>query len=29
MAYEFSTGRFLGVVAELEGINGQAVVVLP
>jgi DNA-binding beta-propeller fold protein YncE len=27
--YEFSTGRFLGVVAELEGINGQAVVVLP
>jgi hypothetical protein len=29
VAYEFSTGRFLGVVAELEGINGQAVVVLP
>jgi hypothetical protein len=29
VAYEFSTGRFLGAVAELEGINGQAVVVLP
>ena len=29
VAYEFSTGRFLGVVAELEGLNGQAVVVLP
>jgi hypothetical protein len=27
VAYEFSSGRFLGVVAELEGINGQAVVV--
>jgi hypothetical protein len=29
VAYEFSTGRFLGVVAELEGLNGQAVLVLP
>jgi hypothetical protein len=29
VAYEFSTGRSLGVVAELEGMNGQAVVVLP
>jgi hypothetical protein len=29
VGYEFSTGRFLGVVAELEGLNGQAIVVLP
>ncbi len=29
VAYEFSTGKFRGVVAELEGLNGQAVVVLP
>ena len=29
VAYEFTTGRFLGVIAELEGLNGQAVVVLP
>ena len=29
VAYEFSTGRFLGVIAELKGLNGQAVVVLP
>jgi hypothetical protein len=29
VAYEFSTGRFLGVVAELQGVNGQAVIVLP
>jgi DNA-binding beta-propeller fold protein YncE len=29
VAYEFSTGTFLGVVAELEGMNGQAVLVLP
>jgi DNA-binding beta-propeller fold protein YncE len=29
VAYEFSTGRSLGVVAELAGMNGQAVAVLP
>jgi hypothetical protein len=29
VAYQFSTGRFLGVVAELEGLNGQAVIVMP
>ena len=29
VAYEFSSGKFLGVVAELKGINGQAVLVLP
>jgi hypothetical protein len=29
VAYEYSTGSFLGVVVELEGLNGQAVVVLP
>jgi hypothetical protein len=29
VAYEFSTGMFLGAVAELEGLNGQAVMVLP
>jgi hypothetical protein len=29
VAYEFATGRFLGVVAELPGLNGQAIVVLP
>ena len=29
VAYEFTTGRFLGVIAELKGLNGQAVVVLP
>jgi hypothetical protein len=29
VAYEFTSGRFLGVIAELEGLNGQAVVVLP
>jgi hypothetical protein len=28
VAYEYSTGSFLGVVAELEGLNGQAVVEL-
>jgi hypothetical protein len=26
VAYEFSSGKFLGVVAELAGLNGQAVV---
>jgi hypothetical protein len=29
VAYEFTSGSFLGVVAELEGLNGQAVVALP
>jgi hypothetical protein len=29
VAYEFSSGRFLGVVVKLEGINGQAVIALP
>jgi hypothetical protein len=29
VAYDFSTGRFLGVAAELHGINGQAVILLP
>ena len=29
VVYEFSTGTFLGAVAELEGLNGQAVVELP
>jgi DNA-binding beta-propeller fold protein YncE len=29
VVYDFSTGRFLGIVAELEGLNGQAVALLP
>jgi len=28
VAYEFSTGTFLGAVVELTGLNGQAIVVL-
>jgi hypothetical protein len=29
VAYEYSSGKFLGVRAELSGLNGQAVAVLP
>jgi hypothetical protein len=29
VAFEFSTGRFVGVVAELKNLHGQAVVVVP
>lgn len=29
VAFQFSTGAFLGVVAELPDLNGQAVVVVP
>jgi hypothetical protein len=29
LAFEFSGGTFLGVVARLAGLNGQAMVVLP
>ena len=29
IAFDFPTGRFLGVTAELPGLNGQAVLLLP
>jgi hypothetical protein len=29
VAFEFSSGKFLGVVAELKGLNGQAVLGIP
>jgi DNA-binding beta-propeller fold protein YncE len=29
VAFDFSTGAFLGVVAELTNLNGQAIVVIP
>jgi hypothetical protein len=29
VAYQFSSGKFLGVIAELTALNGQAVVALP
>jgi hypothetical protein len=28
-AFDFPTGRFLGVIAELPMLNGQAVLILP
>jgi hypothetical protein len=28
VAFDFTTGRFLGVIAELPNLNGQAVLLL-
>jgi hypothetical protein len=29
VAFDFPAGRFLGVIAELATLNGQAVLILP